>query len=187
MSPSWAKRHGYALVEMVLAIGAVAIVIGLCAGMLHVLLRLDRTARSHLVETTTIGRLARQFRQDVHAAHDANRGATGNGAAAKLELVLSGDRSIIYEMRDGSLLRREHHGNTAGRLETYRLPFCREGVFTMHTQDGKVWVQLRLRRGPESGVASGASGPRQDLAIDARVGRDLDRFSVRPKSEDETP
>jgi hypothetical protein len=172
---------------MVLAIGAIAIVIGLCAAMLHVLLRLDRTARSHLVETTTIGRLARQFRQDVHAARDANRGAAGNGPAAKLELVFSGDRSVTYEMRDGSLLRREHHGNTAGRLEAYGLPFCREALFVMQAQDSEVWVQLRLRRGPESRIASGASGPRQDLAIDARVGRDLDRFPVSPKGEDEAP
>jgi hypothetical protein len=174
---------------MVLAIGAVAIVIGLCAGMLHVLLRLDRTARSHLVETTTIGRLARQFRQDAHAARDAHRGAARNGPAAKLDLVLSGDRSVTYEMRDGSLLRREHGGDTAGRLEAYRLPCCREALFVVQAQDGAVWVQLRLRRGPEIDAAAGASrpSPRQDLAIDARVGRDLDRFPVSPKGEDEAP
>jgi hypothetical protein len=172
---------------MVLAIGSVAIVIGLCAGMLHVLLRLDRTARSHLVETTTIGRLARQFRQDIHAAREANPSAAGNGPAAKLELVLAGDRSITYETRDGSLLRREHRGDTAGRLETYRLPYRREGAFVVQPQDGKVWVQLRLRRSPESDAASGASGRRQDVAIDAHLGRDLDRFRVSPKGEDQTP
>jgi type II secretory pathway component PulJ len=187
MSPGHRKRGGYALIEVVLAIGTVAIVAGLCAGMLHVLLRLDRTSRSYLVETATIGRLARQFRQDVHAARDARSHGAGDGPAAQLELVLPEDRTITYEMHAGSLQRREQHGNAAGRHEAYRLPFCREGFFAVQARDGQVWVQLRLRRGPEKEVATGANRPRQDLAIDARASRDLNRFPVRPQETEETP
>src|SRR5262249_7667548 len=79
-------RRGYSLVEIVLAMGAVAIVLGLCAGLLHVLLRLDRTGRTHLVESATIGRLARQFREDVHASRRAVASAAGDAPAAMLEL-----------------------------------------------------------------------------------------------------
>jgi hypothetical protein len=172
---------------MVLAIGAVAIVLGLCGGMLHVLLRLDRTARSSLVETATNGRLARQFRQDVHAARKANPSGGENGAAPKLDLALPGDRTITYEMRTRSLVRRECQGATALRHETYMLPVCREGDFVVEAQEGKVWVRLRLRRGSDNEVVSGVKSPRQDLAIVALVGRDLARREVGPLDREVTP
>jgi hypothetical protein len=187
MSVACRKRGGYALIEMVLAIGAVAIVVGLCAGMLHVLLRLDRAARSHVVETATIGRLARQLRHDVHAAREARTERAGNGPVTRLELVLPGDRTITYEMHERALLRREHQGNTVEWHETYTLPFCHEGAFVVQAQDGQDWVRLRLRRGPENEIAAGARSPRQDLAIDALAGRDLRRFPVSAEAKEETP
>jgi hypothetical protein len=101
--------------------------------------------------------------------------------------VLPEDRTITYEMRPHTLLRREQRGATVERHETYRLPFCREGVFVVQAQEGKVWVQLRLRRGPENAAATGANSPRHDLAIDAVASRDRNRFSGSPKAKEETP
>ena len=181
-------RRAFSLIEMVLAIGAVAIVLGLCAGLLHVLLRLDRTGRDHVVETATIGRLARQLRQDVHAAREARAGAD-DGSAAKLELVLSRDRTIVYEARSRALARVEHHGAVALRREVYSLPSCREGRFTVQTDAGRVWVRLRLGRGSknEKEKEKGPTGLRHDLQIDALAGKDEARFQPRPKNEETGP
>jgi hypothetical protein len=187
MSKAYRKHGGYALVEMVLAIGAVAIVLGLCGGILHVLLRLERTARSHLTETATIGRLARQFRQDVHASREANSSGGENGPAPKLELTLPGDRAIAYEMRPRALVRRERQGASTLRYETYVLPLCREGDFVVQAQGAKVWVRLRLRRGPENEAATGANSPRQELAIVALGGRDLAPREAGPLEREVTP
>ena len=64
MRPSRSLPAGFTLIETVLVVGAISVILGLCGGLLHVMLRLDRAGRAHLVETATVGRLARQFRQD---------------------------------------------------------------------------------------------------------------------------
>jgi type II secretory pathway component PulJ len=177
MTRPQSTRRAYALIEMVLVIGTIAIVLGLCAGLLHVLLRLDRTGRAHLVETATIGRLARQFRADVHAASEAsNRGK--NAATANLDLELAGERRIVYEAGDRALVRTEQQGATVERRERYTLPFCRAGRFRLRTTDDKVWVILELRRSPGGESESGPRSLRHDLQIEALAGRDQGRLLV---------
>jgi hypothetical protein len=167
MIASRRARRGYALVEIVLAIGTVAIVLGLCAGLLHVLLKLDRTGRSHVAETATIGRLARQFRQDVHAAATAKPGPRGEN----LELRLPDDHTIVYETHERALTRVDQEGATPRRRETYSLPSCPASGFEVSERDGKVWVRARLRRGLH------------DLAIEAVAGRDRDRDRARREAK----
>ena len=177
---------GFSLIEMVLAISAVAIVLGLCAGLLHVLLRLDRTGRDHLVETATVGRLARQFRLDVHAAHAAKAGG-GDDPAAKLELVLTDDRTVVYEARPHALTRVENQGAIVQRRETYSLPFCREAGFMVQAETAASWVRLRLRRSPANDKDNGPRGLRHDLQIDALAGKDQAHALPGPKHEETGP
>ena len=177
-------HRAYALIEMVLAIGSIAIVLGLCAGLLHVLLRLDRTGRAHLVETATIGRLARQFRQDVHAARQA-RIDGGPDGAANLDLKLAGDRRIVYEARERALLRTEQQGTTVQRRESYTLPFCRAGRFRVRAGDGKVWVSLELVRAIASAGETSPESLRHDLQIEALTDRDEGRLKA-PETQTRT-
>jgi hypothetical protein len=185
MTASRPTRGGYTLIEMVLAIGAVAIVLGLCGGLLHVLLRLDRSGRDHLVETATIGRVARQFRQDVHAAREAK--VSGEAAAAAgLELALTEDRTIVYTMRDRALVRTEKRGDIAGRRESYALPFCRGGRFGVRNADSQVWVSLELLRG--TGKDTGPMSLRHDLPIEALAARDHRWLTLRdPRTREADP
>ncbi len=173
-------RRGYALIEMVLAIGAVGIVLGMCGGLLHVLLRLDRAGRDHLVETATIGRLARQFRSDVHASTEARAGGDA-GAAANLDLKLPEDRKIVYEAREREVVRTVHHGATVEKREAYRLPFSRNGRFLVRNTDSQVWVSLELRRGTAKESETGPGSLRHDLQIEAVAGKDRDRFALAEK------
>ena len=48
--------------------GAISVVLIVSAGLIHVLLRLDRAGRAHVAEAANLGRLAREFRRDVRAA-----------------------------------------------------------------------------------------------------------------------
>jgi type II secretory pathway component PulJ len=164
------SRRGFTIVEVLLVVGAVSLVLGLCAGLLHVLLRLDRTGRAHLVETTTVGRLARQFRQDVHAATRAKPVAGADGPLSNLELAFPEDRIVAYEAREHALVRTQNHGAEVERRETYTLPFRREPRFLVRDDEGKVWVSLRLPRGAESDT--GPKSLRHDLQIEALAGRD---------------
>jgi hypothetical protein len=162
------KRRGFSIIEVLLVVGAVALLLGLCSGLLHVLLRLDRTGRAHAVETATVGRLARQYRQDVRAAIRARSVAGEDGAMSKLELTFPGERVVAYQPRDQALVRTQQQGAEVARRETYTLPFCQGPRFDVREVDDKVWVSLRLPRGSEPGPNS----LHHDLQIEALVGRD---------------
>lgn len=172
MSPTRTSRRGFSLLEIVLVMGGVSILLGLCGGLIHLMLRLDRVGRSHVAETATIGRLAHRFRRDIHASNRARPGDDEGRVGSYLELVLPGDRRVEYRVRGHQLIRSQHPGELAARTETYTLPFCREPRFLAHDADQEVRVSLQLPRGeglsPES--------LRHVLTIDAAVGRDH-RFS----------
>jgi type II secretory pathway component PulJ len=173
MRRSRSAPDGYALIEIVLAIGAVAIVLGMCAGMLHVLLRLDRTGRSHVVETAAIGRLSRQFRQDVHAAREARALADG----ASLELRLPGESTVTYSLGTLAVARSAQQDMSPERRETYTLPLLREARFEVQDRDSQTWVRLKLRLGPA----------RDSLELAALAGRDKVRWDRLAKESEVTP
>ncbi len=170
-------RRGMSLIELILIMTALTMVLGLCTGLIHAVLRLDRTGRSYVVEATTIGRLSRQFRGDVHAARRARPvGGEGKGALAPgLELALPGERTIRYQARDRSLVRTQQHGDALERRETYTLPFCPAPRFAVETAEGQSWASLRLPRSTQPDP--GPKSLYHELVIDALVGRDQ-RFAA---------
>src|SRR6185312_1016428 len=102
-----------------LVISALAVVMGLSVGLIHLLMRLDRVARDHLAQATTRNRLAHRFRLDVRTAARARPGPQGAGRADGLELTGPGGRVVTYGVRDGRLVRAEHDGSRLVRQEAY--------------------------------------------------------------------
>jgi hypothetical protein len=176
-------RRGITIIELILIMSALTMVLGLCAGLIHAVLRLDRTGRSYVVETTTIGRLSRQFRGDVHAATRARPIGDGGAFAPGLELALPGDRTILYQSRDRSLVRTQQHGEILERREIYTLPYCPVPRFAVETPPGQTWASLRLPRNTRPDA--GPNSLYHELAIDALVGRDQRFTSAAP--EETTP
>jgi hypothetical protein len=142
------------------------------------MLRLDRTGRAHLIETRSLGRLARQLRQDVHAARKATP-AEGGDPSKTLELLLPGDTIVAYEARERGLVRSEKHGASLDRRESYTLPSCSDPRFLVQTNEAQTWIHLRLPRGPMRGEGGGSL--HQSLEIDALLGRDH-RFAERQEA-----
>jgi hypothetical protein len=168
MSPSKVARRGFSLIEVVLVIGGVAMLLGMSTGLLHLMLRLDRVGRSHYAETATIGRLSRQFRQDVRAAVGTKASDPDEGPLAKLELVMSEGHVVSYESRERGLTRTERQGESVRRREGYALPSCAGPRFLVRKDDDRVWVSLRLPRVAEPRPES----LRHVLNVDALMGRD---------------
>jgi len=75
------RRRGFTLFEIILVVAGAATLVATCAMLLHVLLRLDTVARSHLNDASTVGRLARQFREDVRTAASADPRTGANPGA----------------------------------------------------------------------------------------------------------
>src|SRR3954462_486223 len=110
-------RAGFTLIEMVLVIGAMSIVLGLCAGTIHALLRVHRSSREHLNDVTTVGRLALQFRRDARAATGAKAIGDEGEAAEGLELALPDGMTITYRADRDGLIRVERRSERDGRRD----------------------------------------------------------------------
>src|SRR4051794_39123007 len=66
--PRARRRRGITIIETIVLMTAVAAMLGLCVLMLQLLMRLSTDSRARLDGATSLDRLARQFRRDVHEA-----------------------------------------------------------------------------------------------------------------------
>lgn len=157
------RRRGASLIELMLVIGGVTIVLGLCAGLLHALLRLDRSGRSAIHDTATVARLARRFRQDARAA-DAAKPREGKEVPAALEFTTADGPNVTYRVEGKRLLREEAAGKTVQRRESYAVD--RLGPVAFGVDAAR--VRLVLSRRPTRPDAPG----RPAVRVEATLGKD---------------
>lgn len=162
------RRRGASLIELMVIMSSLSVVLGLCAVLLHGLLKLDRSGRAAVDDTTTLARLARRFRQDVRAAEKAR-------PETPTKLVLTGDDggSVTYHLVGARLLREDRRGETLRAREGYNLG--RLGPLSFDAADGL--VRLRLARSGGTGLA------RPPVGVDAVLGKDrlIANIPGRPK------
>lgn len=160
-----ARRHrrGYSLIETVVVVGAVTIVLSLCGLILHGMLRLDRAGRGQFDDSATIGRLSRQFREDVHAAATVETPVSKN---VPRMLTLKRDNLAIEYRAEGPWLTRTERGDDgkARNREGYRVDRIGPVKFVVK----RPLVNLTLDRMPEKTVGF----PHPAIRIDAELGKD---------------
>ena len=108
-----ARRRGFTLVEMMVAISVGTVLLGLAALLIGSLMKLDRAGRARLAEESRLDRLAQVFRADVHAA----TGLAPGAPAGELRLILPGGRSVAYRAGPGAVVRARPDGE-----ERFALP-----------------------------------------------------------------
>jgi hypothetical protein len=162
-------RRGYSLVEIVLVIGGVTIVLGMCGVLTHALLRLDKGGRAWLADASTDARLARQFRKDARSA-TASAPAGDDG----ISLTSPGPREVVYTYGAGRLTRTESSAGEVRSRESYVVG--RKGGARFQVEDGFA----RLTLGRTSGGAEGLARPA--LVVEARLGKDRSETSEKEPS-----
>jgi type II secretory pathway component PulJ len=169
-------RSGFTLVELLLVVGAITILLGLCAGLIHSLLRLDRIGRAHLGELAALGRVARQFRQDVRAAIRVEPAPGAAESAARLVLTQPAGRVVEYQARGAVLVRAEREGGQARRQEEFGLRSRGGARFLAREGDPGVFVTLVFAR-----TAARTNEPlAAELRVEALLGKDH-RFETTAK------
>ncbi len=142
-------------------ITGVSVVLGGAITLLTFNLRMSDDARDRTHTVATIGRLAEQFRRDVHQADAAPSVAADHRSA---ELKLPGGRTVRWRIddRDG-VVREEHAAQTADRENTYELPQGCTAKLNIEPDGAAQIIRLQID-------SPGVGGP--SLAIDALAGED---------------
>lgn len=116
MKPS---RRGYSLIEMLTVISVLSVMLAVSTVTIALLMRSERTGGDALATAQIAHRLGRQFREDVHDAHNATVALDNRGQSVlKLE---NNQRPNVTWSRVSTGVRRSVTAQPV-RIETYRIP-----------------------------------------------------------------
>jgi len=123
-------RRGYSLVEMLVVLTVGAVIVGICVGLLHTLLRTEQNGRERVPQTRILVRLAEQFRTDVSAAVR----QVASARQGEWQFALPGDRVVTYQASPGEVRWEERTQGKPAIRETYVLPRGCSAAITVHSQ-----------------------------------------------------
>lgn len=132
-------RRGVTLVEMTVMMTAVAVMLGTCALMLGLAIRLQADGTAGFQRSETLDRLAARFRNDVHAA----RSAAIDGRT--LRLGSEADKAVEYRVDgEGGLSRVVVDGGKDAAREAYRIPESAGAKLDLRDVDGRRFAALAV-------------------------------------------
>jgi prepilin-type N-terminal cleavage/methylation domain-containing protein len=167
------RRAGITLIELMIAITVTGILLALAAGMIHLLLKLDRGGRTASEEASDLARLARDFRADAHASAKAQPAAI---APDRLRLELEGSRAVEYEVKPDVVARTATDGAKVLKRETYRRPPRTSVRWEIEADGPRPLAVLVVDRPPDGRDESSY----RDRRVVAELGRDR---RLNPRSE----
>jgi hypothetical protein len=167
------NRPAYALVELLVVLTVVAVLLTLCAGMLHLLMKLDRSGRTASDESADLARLARDFRADAHSSSTVD---PGGRSTERLTLPMDGGRTVEYQVRPRDVLRTIREGEKVRRFETYRRPARTSVRLDVEKVGARSFATLLVDRPPDGRDDAFY----RDLRVEAELGRDL---RLNPRAE----
>ena len=157
--PHRSVRRGASLIELVLIIGIVTVLLGICGAFFHLLLGLERSGRVALGDARSVARLARQFREDVRGSRVVKSVPTG------LDLSRLDGSSVAYRTEPNALVRTESADGKRLRREGYTLTMF--GTPSFETEANLVRLSIPRKPSP------GNEGVRPGIRIEATPRKDL--------------
>jgi prepilin-type N-terminal cleavage/methylation domain-containing protein len=155
--------RGFTLIEMLVVITGLSMLLGLCAVTIQVLMRVSSDAQARRSASAALGRLAEQFREDVHGCDEAQLQPSGG-----VRLSRGARIAIIYTARDGWVERVESTGGQAGRHEAYALGKGSTAAFQRRDDGPRRFLALLLSQK----ARAGRPDPPHPLEILALIGKD---------------
>ncbi len=173
LRPARLCRRGITILETMIVVTGVAVMLGLCAVTLQLLMKLNGASQARLGAAMTFERLARQLREDVHASETVLLAPAilPEGKPATLRLTLEPAHLIAYEVHDTSIVRLESRAGKRIRHESYGLAHSRTGRFELRDEVGGKLVGLVMSSSP----GTSRTDPPRPLEVLALVGKDRPR------------
>ncbi len=163
-------RRGITIVEVLIVVTGVAMLLGLCAVSIQVLMRLNADVQGRYGAAVALERLARQLRADAHASETAEMTALDEkaGKSAALRLVFEPNHVVAYESGNGGVVRTESRAGKAVRHETYALTRGAGARFELRDEGSHRLVVLVMTRPAGNSQAE----PPRPLEVVAFQGKD---------------
>ncbi len=159
-------RRGFTLIEVIVVITAVAVILAASVLLMHFVLQMDTEVRQRTRTVAALGRLAEQFRRDVHQARSEPLIAADHRA---VEIRLPGGRVVKWRIDEPSGVIRTEQGPAsvgilpANREDSFPLPKGTTAALELQPQGAARIVTIRID-------SPGTSGP--SLAVEALASRD---------------
>ena len=170
LSRGTTARRGWTLIEMLVTMMVAGAMTGVSVKMLSTLFHSERTGIEHVTRLTTVSRLSRQFRADIHAATDLQ---LAGDAQQPLVRITSGDqRQIQYARHPQGLLRTEQRpSRTLNNQDLLRLQGSR---FRIEDSKRSPRIVTLIIETPDKFPtdAKQPAGTTRELHIEALLGRD---------------
>ncbi len=141
------------MIETLILVTCVAIMLGLVAVTIQVMLRLVADSQSRLSSSLMLERLRAQLRSDAHRSETAVvEGAAGKAAAPQAAVKLEPEPGhlVTYHMNGKSLDRDETASGKRVRHEAFALPRGHHARFELGALAGRMTVSLWIEPGAES-------------------------------------
>jgi hypothetical protein len=138
--------------------------LGLCAGMIHLLLKLDQAGRASSDLAADLARLARDFRADAHAALPVD---PTDQPHQQIKFSIAGGKTVEYLVRPGDILRTLREGEKVRHFDLYRRP-PKAAVSIEVTREGSLPFASLVVDRPPNGVDDSLY---HELRIEAELGK----------------
>lgn len=169
--PDRHARRGWTLIEMLLTISLIGTLSGVGVKMLASLLRSEHHGIEHVSRLSTISRLSRQFRSDVHAA-TAVKIAPDSNATPWLQLTTQAGEDIQYQVHSAGLLRTEKPPTGPVRNDLLRLKGTRFRCLETTTEPRRLTLIIETTAPYPAASKTAAADGGRELHVEAVIGRD---------------
>jgi type II secretory pathway pseudopilin PulG len=157
------RRRGITLLEVMVLMTAVAAMLGMTVIVLQLAMRLQADSRGRIERSTAFGRLAQQFRLDVHSSNAIEAAEDG------LRIEPNAERSIAYKAEaDGKVSRIDTVGGKVAARETFIVPQTGAFHLSLRELDGRRFAVL----GIEAIARKNRIDPERTYEVLALVGKD---------------
>ncbi len=178
------RRRGISIIEVMVMMTAVAVMLGMCVIILQLAMKLETDGRGRFERATTLSRLARQFRADVHEARKAEILSPDPKQAPVLRIEAGSGRSVDYQVkREGEVARAETaNGNFVSR-ESFQIPQTGAVRMELREIDGRRFAVLVV----DTLTRKNRTDPVRSLEILGLVGKDVRSLASATKAEGGKP
>ena len=134
------RRSGYALIELMAVLATGAAMLAIATGVIYVLFEAEDASRDQLSHALTAGRLADQFRRDVHAATEMTETPQSPGWV----FALSGGRTVEYRVDGRSMVYTQRAQGKTVRRESFDLGRNWRASIERRPEGETVLISLRM-------------------------------------------